>query len=63
MEVMTVINLKLVWASGARQQSRRREGERERGEEMERLRPGERKGKDKKREQKRIDWGGKTEKS
>lgn len=30
---------------------------------MERLRPGERKGKDKKREQKRIDWRGKTEKS
>lgn len=30
---------------------------------MERLRPGERKGKDNKREQKRIDWRGKTEKS
>lgn len=58
-----MINLKLVWASGVRQQSRRRERERERGEEMERLRPGERKGKDNKREQKRIDWRGKTEKS
>lgn len=37
-------------------------GGRERGEEMERLRPGEGKGKDKKREQKRIDWGGNREK-
>ncbi len=36
MEVMTVINLKLVWASGARQRRRRRESKAE----IERLRPG-----------------------